>query len=714
MRNTQDFVFQWFRAYADQINIDLFNAAVQLAAETTEAQKETSTLFQRLEHLPWYRRVSGSDFFESLEIRYFGELLERYGEKLGDDIANTRAIALAMAWTMPILTSNMFVGRQRDDFMLKLNLLGESDVYIAASLHRLSEGAAKDAWRANLIVREYTRTEEIIFALCSREDPDVCYEEFRPHLSSLLKEKRTLPVDENAGIYGWLVWSCFNAIKSCRKKDNAVAKAIQALALGYVREDKPAYKALLTAGYTPMDILYLNSAFVWDRNLRRCGISSDSIPAERMATAFVQAVLSASEPQKESTLDYVHWLASRYASFEVKFEGNAGLWMAVCDDLQVVCPETMAWMCGKDYSFMYRFDPLDSRWDLLATELPAKKYDELFKAQLEAEQSASEERYSAMLTKYASLTGRDYLSLFDEYRHDGVTSFAILTKAGIIDLWEFFEKHRDDPTSRSRYSSLEYVWSFAAGVENRKAFDFWKRFFAEYSVRDIPNLFPEKQFHESFYKCVNSYWSSVKRLKYKRDFLCHEENRQLYEWIESSAFAMTPDDFPNRAAEFLESSDTAELYDDEELRPLFEALIAYNPQSSLLCGLKQRFMTKEELDAEKKAREEKQRQLEAARAEAKCRDTWKKMDKQFDGSLKSIADYLDSVKWHQDERRYAAQNAECLLMDALKGITALSRAEYRNLLDILSDIVAYAGGDDNYVRGIIEHMTMVKEEKKAC
>ena len=44
----------------------------------------------------------------------------------------------------------------------------------------------------------------------------------------------------------------------------------------------------------------------------------------------------------------------------------------------------------------------------------------------------------------------------------------------------------------------------------------------------------------------------------------------------------------------------------------------------------------------------------------------------------------------------------------------LSREEYRLLLAILSDIIAYADGDDNLVRGVLKHMTMVKEERKAC
>ena len=67
-----------------------------------------------------------------------------------------------------------------------------------------------------------------------------------------------------------------------------------------------------------------------------------------------------------------------------------------------------------------------------------------------------------MLSKYAGLTGRDYLAFFDEYRREYTRSFPLLVRAGIIDLWDFFEKHRDDEATRSRYNSLEYVWSYAS------------------------------------------------------------------------------------------------------------------------------------------------------------------------------------------------------------------------------------------------------------
>ena len=69
------------KAYAGQFNIDLFNSAVQLAISTTEAPKQVKEVQQKLNQLPWYERKDATAFFEPHGIRYFGELLERYGAK---------------------------------------------------------------------------------------------------------------------------------------------------------------------------------------------------------------------------------------------------------------------------------------------------------------------------------------------------------------------------------------------------------------------------------------------------------------------------------------------------------------------------------------------------------------------------------------------------------------------------------------------------------
>ena len=148
------------RAYAGSFNIDLFNAAAQLAITTTEAPKQVKEVQHRLNRLPWYERGDASAYFEPQGIRYFGELLERYGEKMGDDISNTRAIALAMGWCAPLLTENMFVVKQRQDFMKKLSA-NTDDLYVTVARYLLAEDVDRRTLHDTLLVWGYKATEEI-------------------------------------------------------------------------------------------------------------------------------------------------------------------------------------------------------------------------------------------------------------------------------------------------------------------------------------------------------------------------------------------------------------------------------------------------------------------------------------------------------------------------------------------------------------------------
>ena len=132
--------FSRFDACAAQVNIHLFNAAVHLAVSTTDAGKQISALKEQLNAMIWYERTDSRAIFEPHGIRYLGELLERYAEKLGDTQANLRAVALALAWLKPILSDGMFVGSQRADFLKAVRKAAPKDIYLTGALYRLAEG----------------------------------------------------------------------------------------------------------------------------------------------------------------------------------------------------------------------------------------------------------------------------------------------------------------------------------------------------------------------------------------------------------------------------------------------------------------------------------------------------------------------------------------------------------------------------------------------
>ena len=677
------------KAYAGQFNTDLFNSAVQLAISTTEAPKQVKEVQRKLNRLPWYGRKDAAAFFEPHGIRYFGELLERYGEKLGNDLANTRAVALAMGWCAPLLTENMFVGKQRHDFMKRLVGMTD-DLYITVARYLLAEEPERRTLHDYLLAWGHKGTEVVIFTLCALEDTADAYDALRPKLVSALSEKRTLPVLDNAGIYAWLIATCREAITACRKKDNALPRALMALSAGYVRETNPAHGKLMDAGFSRNEILYLNSMFVWEAAFGSFQVDPDSLPAEHLAADYVVSVLNAHDAQPGSVLSYVKWLLTRYFRFDIKLEKTEGLWEYISDRLDITCPETVLWMITelkKDYAF--RFDVLDARWDILAQDLPAERYHDLFRRQL-THGGKTTETVRAMLDKYRALTGKEYADAFESYTGYEYDAFSLLVKHGFVDLWSFFEAHRKAQREPyGGYSVLDYVWHEAEGVKTPQAYAFWQRFFGEYRPQELSSFFRGRAFHEAFFKRSSYSYSYAEYLSFHRDFLTREENKQLYEWIDASVFAWKAEDYPKRVLSFLKSDDAYVVFDLAELKPVYDALRASNPELQELETLKSRFLTEEELAADRAEKEAKERARKQAAAEAERKKICDGMDEAFDGTLNSIRKYMNRNDYWDSYLRYAAHHARDILSSVLDHTRTLSRKEYRSMLHILGNMVAY-------------------------
>jgi len=125
-----------FTAFNGQVNIVLFNDIVEFVAGTAANAHDLVLHHLKTTHL-WYAQTSNENIQRHYGFRYFGELLERYEERFGSNIADIRAIALAMAYTKDLLTDEMFVGRQKSDFLRKIKKLSRTDVFLKGALYRL-------------------------------------------------------------------------------------------------------------------------------------------------------------------------------------------------------------------------------------------------------------------------------------------------------------------------------------------------------------------------------------------------------------------------------------------------------------------------------------------------------------------------------------------------------------------------------------------------
>ena len=82
-----------------------------------------------------------------------------------------------------ILTDDMFVGKQRVNFLQLLRRRAVGDLYLTCALCLLSEGQAAAAQFQQLLERGYERTEELIFVLSIAPDFEAAFDRLKPPIA---------------------------------------------------------------------------------------------------------------------------------------------------------------------------------------------------------------------------------------------------------------------------------------------------------------------------------------------------------------------------------------------------------------------------------------------------------------------------------------------------------------------------------------------------
>lgn len=699
--------FPRFEACAAQVNLPLFNAAIHLAIATTDAAKQLPAFTAQMNDMLWYERPDDAGLFETNGIRYFGELLERFAEKLGDTPANLRAVALALAWADSILADGMFVGQQRENFLKTVQNAARTDVYLTAALYRLArEDSVRSALRDRLLQWKYGRTEEILFALCALEDCADTFSLLRLQLVKLLGKGRTIPVEGNTGLLSWFLSRYRADILACRKKDNAGLRALVRLTQAYVRPTDRAWEVLREAGYLPLDILTVNAMFVWDR---RCtDLSPDSIPTEKLATAYVVETLNQDHLPSPLALDFISQLLKSYRRFDVRYEGNPGLWEAVSLQLRIICPEILAWMVRAELQYDYRVDVLDAKWDVLPALLSPEKYHELFRRQLVDAPDANRQTVLQLLNKYRLLTGTDYTDAFHAYDYCERDAFNLLTSLNIVDLWQFFQDHKDDVPNESRSTPMHYLWDVVANVHTPFAFAFWHNFFEAYTPADVPRFWPDRKFHEPYIR----FYSYAPTLDYLRPALSREENRLLYEWIDWSVFMLDTRKYSAFVLAFLQTDATRTLFDLGELRPIFDQLLLAEPQNSAVRNLKRSYLSEAELADERAAQERAEQERRKAEREKIICEVHETLSQRYDGSFRSLYEALKSLRTWDHRREYAAQILGRRLPEITQGHAPVSALDFGYLLSLCGRLVGYDAVDVPTALAAVQSVPCIDEKEE--
>lgn len=676
-----------YSTFQKDIDLTLYHAFSELVVQTAQ-DGEARILYRQLEARQiWQEDQNVSSYFEAYSLRYPGEVLERFEEKLGTDIRILRALALALGYTRRCQADTMFVGNQRNDFIQKLRRTAGTDVYLQGALYLLETDAFRRRTRLDeLAAREYARTEEALFVLSLFNDPETGYQAMRPQLTRLFGPERTISMARDFGVLEWFIRFYAEEAKRYRGKNDLVLRTLMKLPYMNMKPDSREFSVLHTAGYSMEEITMANSLAVWaDRIPDR--LSSKGIVAEKIAVACVRMLLNGPDGQPEEIYAYISWLFQVYKKFEVRYEGYQDLWAAIQTGLAPTAPQTILWMNQTiKRQFPYRFDVFDPRYDILANELSNEEYAELFTMQMLRSRAAIPLR--RWLTRYQALTGVEYIEYFNERHWHTLRSFALLVERKEIDLWQFFEQHKEDGT---RAHSLELLQEYALKISSWRCFRFAQKLFSQYTFSQLQGIFGNGfYFHKGFIREEGYYSRKSYRLSMARPFLTAEQHRQLYDWIDASLFQTEPEYYDSFVLCALKAPVIQRIYDKPLLASVLRQLLTHDA-----CGgyevnqLKERFYSKEEMEADRKATAEQEEQEKERQWQQQVMKCQEKLASCYNGSAESLIQFMHG--YHFGEIRKAALGMvyEKLLEWPAGCAQTLEAAEMWKFFELCGSLVMY-------------------------
>lgn len=656
-------------AFSCKINLSLLNDIVEFVIETAATPCQVRKKLYAQYPLLINEENSG-EFQEKYGFLYLGELLERYEQRFGMSIQDRRAIALALGYTKEIATDDMFVGSQRSVFVQSIRRYINLDVYLTGAMYLLAENEVdREGFEKILLNMQYKNTEDVIFAISLFSDFEYALSNFKPSMLRLLGLERSISVLGNMQCFNWLITKLQPVIKSMRRKEFGVLRALCALPTAYIKKGNKHYEHLSEYGYSPLEIAYANTLAVLSQTADKV-LRLDSLVTEKIVVRLFQEVFDYTEALDVTIYERLKTIYLSYEKFPVRCYGEHVL-IDTLKESRIKNPKTFAWFAERIHvvnQVFMGFDIEDTKWDTLAAELEEKAYDYLFEQNLILANDKA--RIQNCIDRYHSITGKDYVQSY--YEGDERRQFNLLVQFGIIDLWSAFQNSLDKVGAMAKPKMMARIGSYIHGIKTEEGFRFCKRFFSQYGIEDYHAYFENSSYHSVFSDGLMSSHSynnkSIIELKFERSYLAGrpDDLKMVLQWLQEYLFKYEVELYIPFICAVLKNAKISCLFSQGMGRKMFD-LIALQPciSKSDIAELKEKYWTEAELAAEKEATKAAEEQKAKREAEMRKQEMKRRYDEIVDGSLRSVVRFIDHYQYTYDLGAASRIAAETLL-DILK------------------------------------------------
>lgn len=658
-RNNIEFVET--EAFEKNVNVELCNELINFIAETSSNDSHI-TLENIKEKCIWFKKKDMIEINNICEIEYLGELLERYEEKIGNDITNIRAISLALGYAKDLVTSNMIIGTQLVDFINKIKNMASNDIYLQAALY-LYDNKKYIKYEKELLNRKYTNTEEAIFVLALFDDIKGAFDILKEQIISLLGKNKTISAINNIKLYAWTINRLYNIIKKDRKKDIEILKTLILVPTKQIKEEDNIYKTLFENCYKKEEIAYLNYGLLYYTKIPKTVRLGNSITEERIAINLCKTIMNSSNTQHQAIYRLIDDMLKEYRNFNIKCGGKEGLKEAIENEINIINPITLFEFYKTFNTNTFAFDILDEKWDILAQKMEDSDYKKLFDNLIDYH-NFNKEKLEKCIEKYNTLTNTLYLESFFSFEYERKSIFEQLVNKNIISLKKYYETYEQQKEAENK--NIEHLKRYVSGIHHKNAFLFLKYILEDrkYKIKNIDefgfnlrNLYNNRRY---------SYEENI--IGIHKDFLSKEEKQKLLFWLDNYVFKVYPEDYIEFIKDILKEDSIEDIVSKQQLREIYFTLIQIDEKIEKDKELRNKYLTQTELqNIIDKENQEKERQKieEYKKKQEEITSKFNKLPKQ---SFKELNSFCYEYKWIDEEwkicneivKQYLYKNIETL------------------------------------------------------
>lgn len=654
--NSKKINLKKYEAYEKVINIKLFNDIVSFIMETTSIDCNDFVNKLKLKNI-WFERTMIKNIQEEYKFKYFGELLERYEQRIGTDIKDIRAIALSLGYSRELITNDMIIGTQVVDFINKIKRLSENDIYLKAALYLYDENRYYHLFE-ELVNQTFKTTEDALFVLSLFYDRKHGFDLLEPQLINLLGKSKTIFVMENYGIYNWLINIFYPILSKDRRKGIELFKAIISIPTGLIKEDIKEYKTLVNNGYTKEEISFLNYISIFYVSIPKKVRIGKSIVEEKIAVNFCINILNSKMEFSDEIYELIFIMLDDYYRFDIKCYGFEGIKEAIINSINITVPKAFIKFYEKLGRKLFSFDILDNKWNIVKELIEPEEYRGLFDNYLLLG-NFNKEQMEQRIKKYDELTNLSYIDSFNIHKYSRGNIYAKLVEMDLINLVNQFEnylnnKNNSESNSTKSNIDLQHLREYTEEIRNKKAFDFYKYCFDsnKFSIMDI-DKFNFKI--GSLYEKRGYYYSSRPDIDIKRNFLTKEENIELLYWLEKYIFYIRPNYYMDFVIAMLKDEFIQKLLPKEDLRNLYFTVIEIDNNIKENRTLREIYLSKEELEVIIKEEKEAQLQLERLEQMQRENEVLEKFKSIENITFKEIYEFCYNYRWQREETKIACR-----------------------------------------------------------